>query len=105
LRKVSDSQELISKLLMQMTHGGKGLELMPTEKLVDLMEGINISRIMFPIIILKGRAMEEVHHRERHTAGPLIDPIYLRFWMNKHNQNSKTKWRTVLHSMSGNITH
>jgi hypothetical protein len=26
LKKASDSQELISRLLMQMTHGGKGLE-------------------------------------------------------------------------------
>ena len=64
LRKVSDSQELISKLLMQMTHGEKGLELMPTEKLVDLMAGIDISKNMFPTIIL-GEAMEGEHQRDR----------------------------------------
>jgi hypothetical protein len=38
--------------------GERVQNLMPTGKLVDLMEGINISRSMFPIIILKGRAME-----------------------------------------------
>jgi hypothetical protein len=79
--------------------------LMPTWKLVDLMAGTDTNRIMFLIIILRDKAMEGEHHRDEHTLGPLIDPIYLRFWMNKHNHNSKTKWRTIFHSMLENITH
>jgi len=85
--------------------GEKVQKLMQTGKLVDLMARIDISRSMFPIIILRDKAMEEVHHRDRHIAGPLIGLIYLHFWMNRHNQNSKTKLRTILYSMSGNITH
>jgi hypothetical protein len=38
-------------------------KLMPTWRLVDLMEGINISMSISLIIIRRDRAMEEVHHR------------------------------------------
>ena len=65
--------------------GEKVQNLMPTGKLVDLMARIDISRSMFPIIILRDKAMEGEHHRDRHTAGPLIGLIYLHFWMNKQN--------------------
>ena len=85
--------------------GERVQKLMLTWRLVDLMEGIDINRSIFPIIILRDRPMEEVHHRDRHTAGPPIGPIYLRSWMNRHSQTTKTKLRTILISMSGNITH
>jgi hypothetical protein len=35
---------------------------MPTEKIVDLMEGLESSRSTTPIITLRDRAMEKVHH-------------------------------------------
>jgi hypothetical protein len=82
----------------------RGLKNMQTEKLVDLMEGIDNNRSIFHIIILRDRAMEE-HHRDMHTAGPPIGPTYLRSWMNRHNRTTKTKLRTISLSMSGNITH
>jgi hypothetical protein len=63
--------------------GEKFQKPMLTGKLVDLMAGIDISRSMFPIMIPRDKAMEEVHHRDRHTTGPVIGPIYLRFWMNR----------------------
>jgi hypothetical protein len=43
---------------------------MQTEKSVDLMEGIDINTSTFLTITLRDRAIEEVHHRDRHTAGP-----------------------------------
>ena len=48
--------------------GERVQKLMPTGKLVDLMAGIDISKSMFPIIILRDKAMEEVHHRDIHTS-------------------------------------
>jgi hypothetical protein len=45
----------------------RGLKNMQTERLVDLMEGIDSNRSIFHIIILRDRAMEEVHHRDKHT--------------------------------------
>jgi hypothetical protein len=80
-------------------------KLMPTKRLVVLREGISINKNIFPIIIWRERVMEEVHHRDRHTRGPPIGPIFLRSWMNSHNQTTKTNLRTTLISMSGNITH
>ena len=78
---------------------------MQIKRLVDLMEGTGSSRSIFHIIILRDRAMEEEHHRDRDTSGPPIDPTYLRSWMNRHNQTTKTKLRTILLSMLGDITH
>ena len=78
---------------------------MPTERLVGLMEGIDISRSIFPIITLRDKAMEEMHHRDRHTARPPIGPIYLHSWMNRRSQTTKTRLRTISISMSENITH
>ena len=48
----------------------RGLKNMQTQRLVDHMEGIGNIRSIFHIIILRDRAMEEEHHRDRHTAGP-----------------------------------
>jgi hypothetical protein len=45
---------------------------MLTRKLVDLMEGIDISRNIFPIIIMR-EFMEGEHHRDKQVARPLLD--------------------------------
>jgi hypothetical protein len=61
----------------------RDLKNMQKRRLVDLMEGIGISRSTFPTITLKNRVMEEVHHRDRHTAGPPIGRTCLHSWMNR----------------------
>jgi hypothetical protein len=53
----------------------RGPKLMQTERLVDLMEGIDINRNTFPISTLRDKAMEEVYYRDKHIAGPPIGPI------------------------------
>jgi hypothetical protein len=83
----------------------RDLKHMQTERLVDLMEGIDISRSTSPIITLRDKTMEEGHHRDRHIEGPPIGPIYPHSWMNRHNQTTKMKLRTISINMSRNITH
>ena len=77
---------------------------MPIRKLVDLMEGTDISRNIFPIIILR-EAMEGEHHREKHVAGPLLDCTYLHLQMNPHNPTTQMSLRISLINMSGITTH
>jgi hypothetical protein len=103
LRKVSESQQLISQLLMEMTHKGKGPESYANRETVDLMVGTDISRNMCSIIILR-EAMEGEHHRDRQVAGPLLDRTCLHSWMNSHSPTTQMSLRISLISMSGSTT-
>jgi hypothetical protein len=70
---------------MQRIMEGRVRNFMPIERLVDLMEGLDINRSTTPIITLRDRAMEEVHYRDRHTKRPPLGPIYLHSWILNHN--------------------
>jgi hypothetical protein len=104
LEKVSANQTLISQVLLDMTHGGKGPDKYANKRSqVDLMEGIDIDMNMFPIIIMR-EAMEGEHHRDRQVARPLLGRTCLHFWMNNHNPTTQMSLRISLISMSGNTT-
>jgi hypothetical protein len=76
---------------------------MLTEKLVDLMEGLDLNRSIAPVITLRDKAMEVVHPRGKHTVGPPLGPIYLHSWIVNHNTTMRMRLRTILSSMPGSI--
>jgi hypothetical protein len=76
---------------------------MPTEKLVDLMEGLELNRSIAPVITLRDRAMEVVHPRGKHTVGPPLGPIYLHSWIISHGTTLRMRLRTILSSMPESI--
>jgi hypothetical protein len=82
---------------------GRVQKFMPIEKLVDLMEGLDLNRSTAPVITLRDRAMEEVHPGGKHIVEFTLGPICLHSWIISHNKNTRMRLRTILSSMLGSI--
>ena len=82
---------------------GRVHKFMPIERLVDLLEGLDLNMSTSPVITLRDRAMEEAHPRGKHTVGPPLGPIYLHSWIINHNTTLRMRLRTILSSMPGSI--
>jgi hypothetical protein len=83
---------------------GRVWKFMLMERLVGLMEGLDINRSTFPIITLRDRSMEEVHHKDIHTTGPPLGPIYLHSWITRDKiEDNSEQYAMEYNSLSTGI--